>query len=389
MNDDTTVTSAEACPLLGLSNELIHIVFAAVDPPDLARLSETCRNLRNYIRDNNLLHKEIYLNRYDEPPNSRNEPDWPWERELHHKVKLEKILASGNDHVKREHISFVAAEVQYMLESAKSDHDESANVDLLTDYFAVPANINTLLCSSSLFERGGTNEQQAAATPEDRQASAKMHCLYGKPIEPVPSKRCSSHYSISPFFAIRHINMESSPSENTRNQLRGTPAHAVARSKVYDLRQYTDGSLWGPFMDDGSQNVDWEKVEAVMLVLGFNLNKFHDRSGGRFPRLWDTPFEGATPNSYISCQLNDGPTKAMDDEFSMIRELEPSIDSLDPYGVTGTWMRIVCFLDYNDLYAFNFSTEIELPEEREPIDTEEGIIDLEEFVSYLSPQSTS
>jgi hypothetical protein len=70
----------------------------------------------------------------------------------------------------------------------------------------------------------------------------------------------------------------------------------------------------------------------------------------------------------------------MDYEISIIRELEPSIDSLDPYGVTGTWMRIVCFLDYNDLYAFNFSSRIADHEPREPIDTEEGIIDLEEFV---------
>ncbi|KAI7114769.1 hypothetical protein KC352_g34548 [Hortaea werneckii] len=36
-------------------------------------------------------------------------------------------------------------------------------------------------------------------------------------------------------------------------------------------------------------------------------------------------------------------------------------------------MRVVCFLDYNDLYAFNFSTRIPAEELREPIDTEEAI----------------
>ena len=129
-------------------------------------------------------------------------------------------------------------------------------------------------------------------------------------------------------------------------------------------------------MDDGSQNVDWEKVEAVMLVLGLNLAKFHERSDGRFPLIWDAPFSGVTPKSFISPPRNahedEDEFKDVDEELAKIRELQPSIDSLDPYGVTGTWMRIVCFLDYNDLYAFNFSSRIPDDQPREPIDTEEG-----------------
>ena len=51
----------------------------------------------------------------------------------------------------------------------------------------------------------------------------------------------------------------------------------------------------------------------------------------------------------------------------------PELTAQDPYGVTGTWMRIVCFLDYNDLYAFNFeSVPIPLSEDRGPIDTREA-----------------
>lgn len=363
--------------LLELSHELLHCIFTEIDPADLAPLSLTCRTLYSYIRANRLLHKDLYMRRYDDP-NASIEPNW--EEEIHKAVKLEKILQNEDREVKRENLAFVSRQIQSMLETARIDPEESNNVQLLSDYFHDTDNIDTFLCSSSLFERAGTSMQLPASTLELQQASAKLHCLYGKPIEPVPSKRCSAHYAISPFFALRHIDVSTPPSENTRQQTRGTPAHTVARSKVYDLRQYTDNTLWGPFMNDGTQNVDWEKVEAVMLVLGFNLNKFSDRSGGRFPRLWDTPFEGATPRSYVSEPLLTGPTKDMDYEISIIRELEPSVDSLDPYGVTGTWMRIVCFLDYNDLYAFNFSSRIADHEPREPIDTEEGIIDLEEFV---------
>lgn len=41
--------------------------------------------------------------------------------------------------------------------------------------------------------------------------------------------------------------------------------------------------------------------------------------------------------------------------------------------MTGTWTRIVCFLDYNDLYSFNFESEdIPLTQERDPITTREA-----------------
>ena len=370
--------------LLELSHELLHCIFTEIDPADLAALSLTCRMLYSYVNANRLLHKDLYVRRYDEPSNGT---ELNWEDEVHKAVTLEKILQSEDRQMKREQLGFVSHQVQSMLETARVDSDESSNLELLSDHFDDLDNIDTLLCSSSLFDRGGTDLQQPAPTAELQQASAKLHCLFGKPIEPVPSKRCSAHYSISPFLALRHIDMDSSPSSNTRGQTRGTPAHAVARSRVYDLRRYTDGTRWGPFMDDGTQRVDWEKVEAVMLVLGFNLNKFSDRSGGRFPRLWDTPWEGASPMSYRSEPAIKGPTKVLDPEISIIRELQPSIDSLDPYGVTGTWMRIVCFLDYNDLYAFNFSSGIADDEPREPIDTEEGIIDLEESVRCFSIQT--
>ena len=56
------------------------------------------------------------------------------------------------------------------------------------------------------------------------------------------------------------------------------------------------------------------------------------------------------------------------------------LNTLDPYGVAGTWMRIVCFLDYSDLYNFNFDNSTQSDPimgadgqaEREPIETREA-----------------
>lgn len=371
--------------LIELSAELLHCILCEIDPPDLARLSETCHLLHSYIKGNRLLHKDLYERCYDELPEASHRD---WEDEIHKVVKLEKILQSEDRDVKREHLAFVAEQVNSLLETAEIDVEESRNIQLLSDYFENQNNIDVFLCSSSLFSRAGTDMQEAAPTTALQQASAKLHCLYGRPVDPIPSKHCSSSYAISAFFTIRHIHVEGSPAAGTRQQTRGVPAHMVARSKVYDLREYTDDTLWGPFMDDGSQNVDWEKVEAVMLVLGFNLSRFTERSDGRFPMLWDRPFDGATPKSYVSTPISIDQETEVDEELHSIRELSPTIDDLDPYGVTGTWMRVVCFLDYNDLYAFNFTGNIPNDQPRMPIDTQEGTIDLEEFVRPCTQHQT-
>ena len=358
--------------LLELSHELLHCIFCEIEPADLSALSRTCRDLNSYIRGNRLLHKDLYVRRFDEPRLGGNEPEW--EKELQNLVKLEKILECEGRENKADYLQYVADGINRLIETAATDHEVSLNLGILSEYFNDRSNIDAFLCASALFERAGTENQKAAATRKLQQASAKLHCLFGVPIDHIP-KRSS--------ITLHRPNLMLSPSSCTRLQSKQLPTHSYARSKVYDLRQYTDGTFWGPFLDDGKQTVDWEKVEAIMIVLGFNLNKFTERSDNRWPRVWHKPFAGATPNSYLSLEPAAAPVKENDDELLQIREMALSLDAQDPYGVSGTWMRVVCFLDYNDLYAFNFSQRI-LPEElREPIDTEEGIIDLEEIVRTL------
>ncbi|TKA65617.1 hypothetical protein B0A55_07288 [Friedmanniomyces simplex] len=357
--------------LLELSHELLHCIFAEVDPADLAALTLTCHDLNSYIRGNRLLHKDVYVRRYDEPRCNDTEPDW--EKQVQDLTKLERLLESENKPAKLNSLGFVADQIMRLVNAAHRNNELSSNLQLLIEHFHDTTNVDAFLCSSTLFDRAGNENQQPAETEELRQASAKLHCLFGVPIDVVPSRLTHSY---------QRPDLSVSPSSCTRLQMRPLPTHTYARSKVYDLRQYTEHTLWGPFMDDGSQRVDWEKVEAVMVVLGFNLNKFTERSDGRWPCIWDKPFIGASPNSYSSQAAIAAPSRDIEDDDNMlkIRELALALDAQDPYGVTGTWMRVVCFLDYNDLYAFNFSTRVETDEQREPIDTEEGIIDLEESI---------
>jgi hypothetical protein len=252
----------------------------------------------------------------------------------------------------------------------------------------------------------------AGPTENIRQLSAQLHVLCGMDLEsawPSPDEMACPHIleeqGVNPnLFPLRFV-------------------HPYARSRIYDLRRYTDANMWGPFMNDGSQQIDWEKVQAIMIVLAFNLRIYTERSlrprpsglrnssttpagssssttsqssassptsssssssaaattsttsarsapSKRSAQLWDEPFQGIAKDSFVSQSLSDVGGLL---PVTIAPVLHPELDALDPYGVTGTWTRIVCFLDYNDLYSFNFESEdIPLTQERDPITTREA-----------------
>ena len=231
----------------------------------------------------------------------------------------------------------------------------SRNTSILSKAFKDEKNQEAFLSRSSLFAWASNHEQEHLNDLAASQMSAKLHVQYGAPIDPRPAE--SKEYRIDMF----------------------------ARSRVYDLRGYTQGSFWGPFRADGSAKVDWEKLQAIMIVIQHNLQHFHDRTSKRFPLLWQTPWAGIVPRSFISPvdwkqRKRERDAQAAEngyekDEVTLMREKqEAGLREKDPYNVTGTWMRVVCFLDYSDLYAYNF-TEPRPAEDapRPPLDQQEAI----------------
>jgi len=122
-------------------------------------------------------------------------------------------------------------------------HPPSRTSAFLTGHFSISSNREAFLCQSNIFRRARrdavhlhhprSTRCNSAESYNDRQASAKIHCLYGVP-----------------------VNCISSPRE--------VLTHPYACSVVYDLRNFTQGTKWGPFHDNGKANVDWEKLEAIM-----------------------------------------------------------------------------------------------------------------------------
>ncbi|TDL28888.1 hypothetical protein BD410DRAFT_781447 [Rickenella mellea] len=106
----------------------------------------------------------------------------------------------------------------------------------------------------------------------------------------------------------------------------------VARCFVYDLRNYSSSNRWGPYIRDNSRRVNWKHVEAIITVVYLNLVHL----GG----MW----QDTRPPLGVEA------TRAYSAPGSLHR------DPRDWAGVEGCWRRYVCFMDYRDLFAFNFST---------------------------------
>ncbi|KAL7789066.1 hypothetical protein V8C37DRAFT_411418 [Trichoderma ceciliae] len=309
--------------LTTLPNEILHNILQWLTPRDLGSLPRVCRALRSFVNENHKLCQEVYLHNFDSPPNDER---LDWEAELHDIVRLENICLREEVEDKEDKLSFVYQVVNRLLRQAssagyaidKSDTQyASRNAGFLSSLFGNEINRAAFFQKSSLFERLYRSQHRQLSSVnlsrEQRQQSAKLHCLYGKPILKIGS-------------------------------LRSTRTYPYACSRVYDIRQYTTRTRWGPFMDDGSDRVDWEKVEAILIVLGNNI--YAKKLARLFDEFWDNPFSGSWKGSFIS---STNPDKS-------------SLDGMDPYGVTGTWYRIVCFLDYNDFFSYNFTN----PDRDEP-----------------------
>jgi hypothetical protein len=144
------------------------------------------------------------------------------------------------------------------------------NVERLTNLFADYTNQEAFFCQSTIFARA---HEDMGLPPfpdrpkKEREMSAKLHTLYGVPLQ-APK----------------------------RTQFR--PLYPYACSVVYDLRNYTRQNFWGPYKNDGAYTVDWERLEAVLIVLGHNLDLFTENMPrGILRPLWSVPWSGASPYS--------------------------------------------------------------------------------------------
>jgi hypothetical protein len=205
------------------------------------------------------------------------------------------------DSLQRDEFEFVATSVDSLITTASRDEfGNSHNQRLIAELFQhISQNHDAFMCRSSLFERGGTRNNTPADDEESRQLSAKIHVLFGI------------------------------PSSSVGRRVLGT--HPFARSRVYDLRNYTDATKWGPYRDDGSMRIDWEMVESLMIVIGHNSSSFCQRSLTRFSPPWLQPLEGVVPER--GREVPEYP-------LQLLKEPDVPLGLKDPYRVEGIWARV-------------------------------------------------
>lgn len=316
--------------LLDLCYDVLIRILEEIRPEDLAACAQTSKGLHEFVTNNTRLYKLQYLRNFDDPRRRQGgggEPDWVGE--LQRLVRCQKILESANNDVKHDEFEFVTTTVDQLIASGSTDEaGTSQNRELLARLFQqIQQNHDAFMCRSSLFGRVGRWSQKAVEDTEGRQRSARLHCLFGIPA--------------------------------TNAGRRVLQAHSHARSRVYDLRNYTRKTAWGPFRDDGSMRVDWEMLESLMIVLSYNSGLCCRRFLHRFRPPWSEALEGVMP----------------EDPPKLLVEPDLPLQLRDPYDISGLWSRIVCFLDYNDLHDFNFgAAALALPshELRAPLNVEEA-----------------
>ena len=367
-----------------LCDELLHLILLDVKPSDLASLSATCRGFYSFISRNNLLWKSQFLQSYDDPrrsgPGSQlDDAHFAWEAKLKAITRLEKILEAPTRDVKEANMRFVCTNAIWLARNAS--RSSSKNVAFLSHYFRSPKegwdhsderrharrtginlisgpaprlkenlNVEVFLRNSLLFHvaRGSSLSQ---ADRELQDLSAQLACLYGA--EP---------------------DLRRARSEDLRDASGpGMPSHCFARSEVYDLRFYTTENRWGPWRsENGSLAVDWHRVQCLLIVVAFNfrlVEGLRDPSAGNF---WTAPFEGVQTDSY---DYNENPNRSLYlTDWTPLQEPSPPPELFDPYGVSGSWERFICFLDYTDFARYNFPRYPQyLSGRRPPLDTGEAV----------------
>ncbi|KAK4666832.1 hypothetical protein QC763_303740 [Podospora pseudopauciseta] len=423
-SSSTTTTDNEMVGILSLPPEIFHGILSLLDPKDLGTLPRVCKGFRDFVEGNNPLCRDVYCRILDKPASATGIDFVQEVRDLLH---LEQVVSAGwlipddgdftktNELAMRE-LPFVHRTITRLLSHIPSleqgleegpsrlvnaeTYHRSATCEYLARVLeeaprsAFDENWNGVLqgffYQSTIFKRIPKHPQRPfpAISPktvrrslgevvdeeerERRRMSAHLHCLLG----------------------IQDLLRDVTSGSSLKKWSLPERAYATACAKVYDIREYKrEETGWGPFYTpEGEEGkglrVDWEKAEAIMIVLGTNLRAkglaFFDAVehvwGKRFGGVWEGSYIPWLPENALASLENKKVVEEEEEEEEEERERRLELEEIakrDPYGVKGTWLRVVCFLDYTDFFHFNFHNHegegqaAEAP--REPLNTGEAV----------------
>ncbi|KAI0724184.1 hypothetical protein C8T65DRAFT_824509 [Cerioporus squamosus] len=393
-DEGATKPAPDALSLHSLPAEVIERILTFSDPRDVSRYARTCRHAHRivYETEDQYLWRELYLGRpFDDlrraiaTPKGRiaapslsgtlgtYEPkqEVQWRPELQRRFQAELIASSGRAHdvelLQAAYEAFLSAiDTAAPVDGADSGLREEASagkedgpsttaglmsrsenirwvdrvlrktrfLEVIPVYTGAIVNISSL---GQLNADGSGSPSSSDPVKDARAGPDDVDIPY--PHDPevcwAPARIVQAQQMRARLRACVALSHESSFEIHSR--VRMATLRKASRAFVYDMRKYQPSTLWGPYRtgEDGrTVLVNWEHIEHILNVVGLKLRDVPISSLGYFKKPL---FQMDALRAYSAVGSSQRPES-------------------DWAGVSGTWRRFVCFMDYRDLYMFNYST---------------------------------
>ncbi|KAH9945608.1 hypothetical protein B0H21DRAFT_428535 [Amylocystis lapponica] len=326
-------------PCMLLPPELTERILLFCHPRDVSNFSQTCWAAHNlvYKSGDQYLWRELFLSQpFDDirsavPAPGAQQHELDWKTELQRRVEAELVISAGasGPPLLRALETCVSA-IETSLPLADGEATSSDNVYWL----------------DGVLMRGQTKLEHAVASTPASSPERQLHA------------RLRANLALSHEHGV-----------NEQSRRRTADLRRASRVYVYDLRRYTEETLWGPYRrGDKGIEVNWEHVEHIVNVVGMKLRELPLLA----LRLYGQPTAGLASTRAYSAPL--------------AYERKP----YDWAGISGTWRRFVCFMDYRDLFAFNFSLTNNGPRDPSFFDDEyqEAIRPVELHLEVVEPTAS-
>ncbi|KAJ3714002.1 hypothetical protein DFJ43DRAFT_1007917 [Lentinula guzmanii] len=288
-------TASESTRLLSIPAELIHHILAFCLPTDVANFSKICRLSFDLVYSGNdqFLWRELFLNNYDDP------------RKAIRTLTLDEVSFLKPFDWKYELQSRTEAEI-IARHALRAEPNERQRV---LETF-ISAALQALPTSRTTEDQPSLNLQWLDRVLRETRMLTQLQT------------ETQAHSRLRAYISLSH---DPSTDEDSRKAV--AARRIDSRCFVYDIRNYRNVNYWGPFLANGS--VNWTHVEHLANVVLTNLREL--------PGSWAAT---VPPSGLENTRAFSAPGPYSDTDWA---------------GVEGTWRRYVCFMDYRDLFAFNYS----------------------------------
>ncbi|KAJ4499139.1 hypothetical protein C8R41DRAFT_915787 [Lentinula lateritia] len=298
-----TTASEPVANLLSIPPEIIHHILVFCQPTDVATFAKVCRISFDLVYSGNdqFLWRELFLNNYDDP-----------------RKAIQTLVV---DEAPAEPLNW--KDVLQRRTEAELVARRAQNVESHERRRALETFVTAALQALPAIKNSEEKEQPSSNLQWLDRVLRETHMLS----QPVLLTDSDSETTQLRSRLRAYVSLTHDPSDEEESTKVVAARRIESRCFVYDIRNYKPITHWGPFLANGF--VNWQHIEHLGNVVLTNLREL--------PGSWATtvPSLGLENTQAFSAP---GPCS-----------------DIDWAGVEGTWRRYVCFMDYRDLFAFNYS----------------------------------